>query len=114
MRWPIPSVAPVNSPITAPTTAIELAILREANRYGAELGMRILVSICQREAERDFIRSMASESTALKPLTALTRTGKKATRADITIFDNMPLPNQSTSTGAMAIRGVDLSATAYG
>src|ERR1044071_7927724 len=100
--------------MTAPTTAIELAVFKEANKNGNELGISILVRICQRVADSDFMRSTASGSRAFNPLTAFTRTGKNATNEDITIFDNMPLPNQITSKGAIAIRGVDFRATAYG
>lgn len=82
----MPADAPVNSAIVAPTTAKVVAIFNAGKMYGKALGNLNLVNICHLEADNDLNKSSASGSMAVKPLTAPTSTGKKATNADITIF----------------------------
>ena len=48
----------------------------------------------------------------VNPFTEFTKTGKNATNADMTIFDDIPFPNQSTSKGAKTKTGVACNAIA--
>jgi len=81
-------------------------IFNAGNKYFSELGNRNLVKICILEADNVLNNSIDSFSTALKPFTAPTSTGKKAISADITILEVIPLPNHNINNGARANNGV--------
>ncbi len=85
--YPKPIVAPVNSPITTPTTANVEETLSEETTNCVELGILNFKRIYSFVAEYDFIKLIFSFSTTLNPSRELINTGKNAIIAPITIFE---------------------------
>ena len=114
MRLPRPFCAPTNSPTMAPSTLKTTAMSRPANTKGSALGKVTSRNVCQRLALSERMRSSLAGSIVLSPTITLTSTGKKATVAATMILEEMPKPNQTMMSGAIAIFGSVWSATRYG
>src|SRR6185369_12358803 len=111
---PMPRVAPIHSPTTAPMTAIDAEMRSAENRYGSELNRRSLKKTSVLLADSTRISSIACGFTDSSPRTILTRLGKKHTSAAIAILGSTPLPMISTRIGALATTGMELSMSATG
>src|SRR5260370_33304007 len=98
----------------AASTLNTIAMSNPAKTNGSAYGKVTNRKVCQRVALKDRIRSSLGASTVLRPTMTLTSTGKNATNAAMTIFDERPKPSQTTSSGATAIFGSVWSATTYG
>ena len=83
-------------------------------KTGKAAGISSRRSIWAREACREHINSFSALGTARMPTIVLTSTGKKTIKAQIRTFENMPAPNQMTSSGATATIGMAWLATRNG
>ena len=111
MSMPRPCLAPTNSPTMAPMRAKIMATSSPAMTKGSALGRRSIQKICFSLAASERMRLTRSSSADLSPTMVLTRRGKKATRAALTILEDSPSPNQMTMRGARAILGSDWNIT---
>ena len=111
IRLPSPRWAPTNSPTMAPSTLKTMATSSPANTKGRALGNCTSRNVCQRVARSERISSSLPASIVLRPTTTFTSTGKNATVAAMTTFDDVSKPNHTTISGAMAILGIVCSAT---
>ena len=96
------------SEITEPMNAKVIAILSDANRYGAERGMPTLVRIFHRFAPSERKTSRISGSIVASPVATFTAIGKNAILNAVMIAGTVPIPNQITITGTSATFGIEL------
>src|SRR5437773_1633705 len=110
----MPAFEPTNSPTTAPTTASVTDTLRPLKMEGRAVGRRNFRNTLKGLAPIDRARSITSPSTALKPCTVDTTTGKKPSRKAAITLGTMPKPNHTTNSGAIATLGTDCENTSSG
>jgi hypothetical protein len=65
------------------------------------------VKICQSDAQYARAALSRSASMALTPPMVLISTGKNALMNTMNTFDHMPMPNQISTSGTSATRGVE-------
>src|SRR5213596_3017509 len=99
----------------APIVASVAATFRAVKMNGRALGIRTLRSVVASDAAVERINSSAAGSTSVRPRTVLIITGKKTSNAAMAILDSgLARPNQLFMTGANAMIGIELIATANG
>src|SRR5215470_6074962 len=110
----MPAFEPTNSPTTAPTTASVTETFSPLKIEGRAVGRRNLRNTLNGLAPMERARSITSDSTALKPCTVDTTTGKKPSRNAAITLGTMPKPNHTTKSGAIATLGTDCENTSSG
>src|ERR1700742_51345 len=85
-----------------------------AKMYGIALGNANFRRVCNREDPSERARSAMWAGIDLRPVTVLTRMGKKAMIDAVTTWGTMPNPRSSTSSGAIAMDGMTCDATMSG
>ena len=85
---------PVNSATMAPITENVLETFRPENMAGSAFGNTIFCKTSRLDAEKLFIKSMASFSKLFSPCTDVTSIGKKEIIEARTTLDVKPVPNQ--------------------
>ena len=102
-----PTIAPMRLSVAANRSAVK--------KNGSAFGIRTLRRTVHSVAAYDRISSSAAGSTWTRPRVTLAITGKKTRIAAIIIFDSgLRTPNQLFISGAKAMIGIALAATASG
>ena len=106
---------PKYSPTIAPMRLSVVASFIAVKKYGKAFGIRTLRRICHSLAAVERISSMAAGSTWTRPRVTFAMTGKNTRTAAMTILDSgFSSPNQLFISGAKAMIGTALAATARG
>src|SRR3989304_1155090 len=106
---------PKYSPTMAPMRLSVVASLRAVKKYGRAFGIRTFLRIVPSPAAYERMSSNAAGSTWVRPRVTLAITGKKTRTAAIIILDSgASTPNQLLKSGAKAMIGTALAATAMG
>src|SRR5689334_1757942 len=111
---PMPSLPPNISPTTTPIRPSDTAWRTPVKMNGTAPGTTTVVKICQSDAQ--YARAALSRSTSIArtPPIVLINTGNTALMNTMKTFDHIPIPNQISTSGTSATRGVEYSVVTKG